>query len=256
MLGVTDFAPRICLIIGSAPDAVRARSFDCGRVDSIVAINNGWRIRDDWTHVVYPEDFPPVKRPVAEPGQQVITAEQFVPANNASGGIIYAGATMAFTAAYWALHALQPAVMAFIGTDMVYDGSHTSTHFYGDGEADPLRDDPTLASLEAKANRLLFCALERECLCVNLSNQPRSRLTFPRLEAASLAINQSDMIEHRKRELETGFDKEQANRALDEERRRACFVESGDYWNFPDQWNAEDLALIDALWLEVFKPSN
>lgn len=45
-------------------------------------------------------------------GQTLIGADAFVPAKNAYGGIIYAGATMAVTAGYWALAALRPAAKA------------------------------------------------------------------------------------------------------------------------------------------------
>jgi hypothetical protein len=51
---------------------------------------------------------------------------------------------MAFTTGYWALHALKPSVLAFVGCDMVYAASG-NTHFYGSGEPDPLRDDLSLS---------------------------------------------------------------------------------------------------------------
>ena len=108
------------LILGSAPDAVSAQQFDLTRVNALVALNNAWSIRPDWTHAIYPEDFPAQRRPSPQSGQALVTFEQYVPANNAYGGIIYAGATMAFTAAYWVLHQLEPDLLLFCGCDMIW----------------------------------------------------------------------------------------------------------------------------------------
>ena len=94
------------LILGSAPYAVQAAEWPHDAFDHVVAINNAWRIRPDWSHLVHPEDFPQDRRPAdILPGQQIITADDYVPAQNAYGGFVYAGGTMAFTAGYWALHA-------------------------------------------------------------------------------------------------------------------------------------------------------
>ncbi|MGI9372594.1 MAG: hypothetical protein ACR2OJ_08875, partial [Hyphomicrobiales bacterium] len=210
------------IIRGSAPDAARAadwpRPADC----RIVAINNAWRIREDWDYLVFPEDFPEDRRPVdCSAGQQTIEADDFVPANNQFGGIVYAGGTMAFTAGYWALAALKPRVLAYLGCDMVY--SDAKTHFYGEGTADPLREDVTLASLEAKSARLMAIAASQGCACVNLSTKPESRLVFPR--AAHTELNGELPVARTSDYL---FDK-----ALRAEKDLGYFVESGIYWEHP-----------------------
>ena len=51
------------LIIGSGPNALEARSWPRGVFDVIVAINNAWRVREDWNYLIYPEDFPADRRP-------------------------------------------------------------------------------------------------------------------------------------------------------------------------------------------------
>ena len=99
----------------------RAQEIESRHLSAIVAINNAWRVRDDWTHCVHPGDFPEDRRPMPTKGQSLVSHRDYVPANNRYGGIIYAGATMAFSAAYWVLHALRPDVMAFCGCDMIYD---------------------------------------------------------------------------------------------------------------------------------------
>ncbi len=108
------------LILGSAPMAARAALWPRGPFDRVVAINNAHAIRPDWDFHIHPWDFPPERVPAPGPGQRIVTEDDFVPAQNAQGGFVYAGGTMAFTAAYWALEALRPRVIAFYGCDMHY----------------------------------------------------------------------------------------------------------------------------------------
>ena len=142
------------------------------RLGRIVAINNAWRVRPDWDDHIHPSDFPEDRRPPAiGPSQRIRTHLDYVPAVNAHGGFVFCGGTMAFTAGYWALEALRPRVLAFLGCDMVYAASGAS-HFYGRGTPDPLREDPTLQSLEAKSARLMMIAASMGCAVVNLSVAP------------------------------------------------------------------------------------
>jgi hypothetical protein len=239
------------LVIGSAPEAIEARTYDARRVDHIVAINNAWRVRPDWTHLVHPEDFPADRRPAADLGQRIVTYRDYVPSNNRFGGIVYAGGTMAFSTAYWILDALAPDIMAFCGCDMVYDRAGAQSHFYGNGEADPLRRDPTLQSLEAKANRLAVLAAEEDCLCVNLSGLPRSRLTFPRMAPAMLAGDLAEFYRSGLIELRDRIAPSARERASALEKERNIVVPGGDYWNAAEKLDAGALASIDALWLEA-----
>ena len=233
----TEITGPIVLILGSGPAAVAVRGWDRSVFDQIVAINNAWRLRPDWDVSIHPEDFPPEHRPPAlAPDQSRIVADDYVPIQNAYGGFIYSGGTMAFTAGYWALGALKPRVMAFFGCDMVYAATGR-THFYGTGTADPLRADITLQSLEAKAARLQLLAAEQGCACVNLSMQD-SRLVFPRAglddlaNAAPLRTDASAVGIAKAREAELDY-----------------VVPSGRYWQEADRFDATALADLDALWL-------
>ncbi|MGB4909122.1 MAG: hypothetical protein WBP15_11365, partial [Tabrizicola sp.] len=145
------------LMLGSAPMAAEAALWPRAPFDLVLAINNSWRIRPDWDVAIHPHDFAEERQARPGPGQRVVTEAEFVPAQNAFGGFVYAGATMAFTAAYWALQALRPSVIAVYGCDMQYPASGP-THFYGTGTPDPLRADITLRSLEAKSARLMVLA--------------------------------------------------------------------------------------------------
>lgn len=227
----------IVLMLGSGPNVLDCRDWPRGQIDRIVAINNAWAVRPDWDFLVYPDDFPPERRPVdLKPGQALVASDQYVPENNRFGGIIYAGATMAFSAGYWALGALRPRVIAFLGCDMVY--SAAATHFYGTGTADPLRPDPTLQDLRAKSARLELLAAQAGCAVVNLSTQ-ESALTFPRArpDTMSMAVPQAAVAQH-------------IAPALAAERTLGAVCPSGRYWEGAPL-DAPALARIDALWLDA-----
>ena len=173
----------VVLIVGSAPDAVRINSLDLSLFSSSVAINNAWKLRQDLDYAIYPEDFPTQRQPKnSHVKKKIITAKEYVPIQNKFGGFVYAGGTMAFTAGYWALGTLNPDVIAYLGCDMIYSDKISDNHFYGKGAADPLRDDITLQSLEAKSARLMAIAKFNNCSVVNLSEQDQSRLLFPRVQ--------------------------------------------------------------------------
>ncbi len=233
----------IILIMGSGPSVLEARAWDRSAFNHILAINNAYAVRPDWDSLIHPEDFPQDRRPVEmQNSQTIVTAQDYVPAQNQYGGFVYAGGTMAFTAGYWALAHHKPRVIAFIGCDMTY-AKQGDTHFYGKGTADPLRDDITLQSLEAKAARMEICAAEQGCALVNLSPEP-SRLTYPRatLSALTLAAPRS-------------FPSDLVQRAKEKENALSYFVPSGRYWEVRDQFDPAELRAIDALWLAAAEAS-
>ena len=226
------------LIIGSGPNAVKAAELETA-FDAIVVINNAWRVRPDWSHLIYPYDFPKERWPQEiNCSQTVITEKEFVPIHNQYGGFIYAGATMAFTAGYWVLGALKPSHISFIGCDMHYPKTG-KTHFYGKGTADPLREDISLMSLKAKSNRFLSFAYEQDCLVGNLSDGP-SKLTFPRVSSASLwpeiPCLRVDLI----------------TQALKQEKDLGYFDRSGRYWENLDKYDCKEIKKIDNIWEQAF----
>lgn len=226
----------ITLILGSGPNAPQAQPLPRSAFDRLLTINNAWRLRPDWDELICPEDFPEDHRPRPAAGQRIVTADAYVPAQNAFGGFVYAGGTMAFTAGYWALQAHRPRVIAYLGCDMVYPATG-KTHFYGTGTADPLRPDPTLQSLEAKSARLMVLAARQGCAVVNLSADP-SRLIFPRARAADL--NGCTPAPH---------DAEATRRALAREAQLNYLVPSGRYWLESHRFDAAALRDLDDLWL-------
>lgn len=231
--------PMRILILGSGPNVTVATHWDRGPFDVIVAINNAWRVRPDWDYLIHPSDFPANRQPdQVRTQQQIITYETYVPAQNALGGFVYAGGTMAFTAGYWALHDLKPTVMAFMGCDMTYD--RAQSHFYGTGTADPLRADVTLRSLEAKSARLQAMAHRRGCRTLNLS-QDASRLVFARATPADLTAR-------------VALDEAAIDHALRLEADAGYMVPSGKYWKEEDRFDPAVIDEIDAAWCATVRP--
>ena len=226
------------LIIGSGPNAIKASEL-LTSCDAIVVINNAWRIRSDWTHIIFPYDFPEERWPQEiQSTQRVITEQEFVPIQNQYGGFIYAGATMAFTAGYWVLGALKPSHISFIGCDMYYP-KRGKTHFYGKGTADPLREDISLMSLKAKSNRFFCLAHEQGCQVGNLSDGP-SKLTFPRICSAPSWPEPPNLR------------KDLIVKALTQEKDLGYFDISGRYWENLDRYDYKEIKKIDNIWERVF----
>ena len=227
------------LILGSGPDSVDARKFQSGLFDKIVSINNAWQIRKDWDFCIFPDDFPNAKRPESNSAQQLITFNEYVPIQNKFGGFVYAGGTMAFTAGYWALGALKPTIIAYLGCDMIYTGN--KTHFYGKGTADPLRNDPTLKNLLSKSARLEVIANSNNCSVFNLSKQKESNLVFRRLGISEI----SGPINRRKVEDKKTLE------AFKMEKELGYFVKDGKYWKHLKTFDPNAISLLDSLWSEA-----
>jgi hypothetical protein len=224
------------LILGSGLPVTAARDWPRAPFDHVLAINNAWRVRPDWDAMIHPFDFPPDRRPVPGPGQSIVTEDDFVPVQNALGGFVYAGGTMAFTAGYWALGQLAPRVIGVLGCDMHYPVTGR-THFYGTGTPDPLREDITLRSLEAKSARLMVLAAMRGCAMVNLSSGP-TRLVFPRVAPAHAGACRP--LPH---------DSALAAQALATEAALGYHVASGRYWEQAARFDPVRIDALDAMWL-------
>lgn len=243
---------RAVLIVGSAPDAIAINSWDLSVFTDCVAINNAWQISQAWSHLIYPEDFPASRLPdlSQKEGKKLITANEFVPQQNHFGGFVYAGGTMAFTAGYWALGALKPDLMAYVGCDMVYSvDENTASHFYGQGTADPLRADVTLQSLEAKSIRLMALAHEENCTVVNLSQQADSRLQFPRMDIADLHPHMT--IEALYLNQDRLISRDEVFKARAAEKELGYMVASGRYWECESDFDQRKLRDIDAMWIKA-----
>ena len=246
----------MALVIGSAPDAVIAKEWNLSAFTHRVAINNSWQITSNWDYLVYPDDFSPdrLPSPPLRSNQAFITSNEFVPEQNRLGGFVYAGGTMAFTAAYWTLGALKPNLIAFLGCDMIYAAGHgESNHFYGHGTSDPLRADITLQSLEAKSARFMSIANSLNCAVVNLSELPESRLLFPR--ASLNDLSDADVADTLLVRQQNSLSETNIQLALRAEKDLGYMISSGRYWQHLNLLDATQLKQIDDLWLQAIRPN-
>lgn len=246
--------PTLALIIGSAPDALVAKDNDLSAFNFRIAINNSWQITSDWDYLVYPEDLVAERLPPSplKAHQELIDAAKFVPEQNKLGGFVYAGGTMAFTAAYWTLGALRPDLIAFLGCDMIYTATNgESNHFYGHGTSDPLRADITLQSLEAKSVRFLAMANSLNCAVVNLSKLPQSRLVFSRAELDEMS--KPEMCQTFLDRQTITLNASRIESALSAEKELGYMVPSGRYWEHLEGLDESKLRQIDNLWLQALQ---
>jgi hypothetical protein len=174
---MTSLRRRPVILVGSSPAAPKLSSADLRRFRR-VAINNAWMVREDFEFSIYPYDMPIDRRPPTSYGAQHISNVGYFPSLRNAGGIIFCGATMSLAAGYWSVSALGARIVGYYACDMIYRGA--VTHFYGSGGHDPLRDDVSLQSLDAKGVRLFAWALQRGALLLNFSEEPETRLVFPR----------------------------------------------------------------------------
>ena len=228
------------LILGSAPNAVLARNWNVEQFSSLVVINNAWQIRSEWTHNIFPSDFPIQKRPKPTIKQHLISAKNYVPIQNDFGGFVYAGGTMAITASYWALAILKPTNLYFLGCDMVYGSG--KTHFYGRGTPDPLRKDISLRSLEAKSSRFECFASMAQCSVFNLSEEKRSRLVYRRKKISEVKLDSN--------ETPRKIDKKKFAKAIALENKLNYFVADGKYWKHEASFDSKQIDKLDRIWLK------
>ncbi len=231
------------LILGSAPDATEAEHWKSSIFSEIVVINNAWQIRKDWSYCIFPTDFPLDKRPVPTLNQKLISAKEYVIEQNKFGGFVYAGGTMAFTAAYWSLAKLDPDILFFLGCDMIYQGE--KTHFYGKGKPDPLRKDISLRSLIAKSARLEVIASKYNCKVFNLSKKNISNLIFRKAKIEQ--VNDTENFEKRNFKMKKVFE------AMELEEELNYFIEDGKYWKHQEKFEISKIDKIDKLWISCVK---
>ena len=157
---------------------------------------------------------------------------------------------MSFTAGYWVLGALKPDVIAYLGCDMIYPNQkEVQTHFYGTGRADPLRKDVTLQSLEAKSARFFAFAKSNHCKVFNLSEQPKSRLLFPKIPITTFL--DQDLLAKTLHQNNLKINTKSMEQALAKEKVLSYMAPSGRYWEIEKDLDPSQLRSIDNLWLQT-----
>ncbi|MBK3402797.1 hypothetical protein H0176_28835 [Methylorubrum populi] len=239
-----NFTHKPTLIIGSGPSALDVSRKDLAGIRT-AAINNAWRVRNDFNYLLFPSDFPEDRRAPPSYKARRITNPDYLAGMNAGGGLIFCGATMAFAAGYWAAHSLRTQIVGFYAADMIYPAK--GSHFYGTGTADPLREDISLRSLEAKGVRLFSFGLSRGVVLVNCSQQAESRLVFPRVDLDKL----SEFETHPKEWVEL---RRAAKDALQFEAQAPFDRMCEEYWTLADTpEKIEFIDKVDQKWLSLLE---
>lgn len=170
------------ILVGSAPDAANIAEQAIPKGSQLVAINNAWRVHPDTKQMIIPGDFPADRMPPRDRGIRVFQGRHSITAQRNAGGVLFCGATMVFTAGYFAVHNLAERHVSIFGCNMVYDGE--KTHFYGKGKPDPIAKNPYTypgnKNLKAKAVRLFAFGLLSNKLVTNGHWIEGSQLLLPK----------------------------------------------------------------------------
>jgi hypothetical protein len=117
-----------------------------------------------------------------------------------------------------------------------------------------LRADVTLQSLEAKSLRFMAFAAQENCLVVNLSQQAKSRLVYPRCDAQLFAQWSDQTLALEMQAQRSGLDVQALATALGMESALGYMVASGRYWEVSESLDANKLSDVDRAWLAVRDP--
>lgn len=186
------------LLLAAGPSARQYYDYDYKANGwTVVAVNNGWQVTDEWEHWVRPPDFKGDKPKEFLEHQSMV--QRYSSQLAKYGGQKACGYSITLNAGYWALAELQPDVLALLGADMNYtpdkDGN---THFYGigydiktKGIPDPDRmvkkhgnDDPNY--LNKIYLRLVEYAEKQNCKVYNVSQNIETRLPYERVKPEDL----------------------------------------------------------------------
>ena len=181
------------LIIGSGPSAKEFNSFDYIKNDyTIVAVNNAWRITDEFNYWIHPSDYTDVenKRPEIKQKQKEINHFDYEKIMEYYGGIHQTGYSIMLASSYYILFTEKPNLIGYLGADMNYNQKDKQTHFYGTGIdikefgiSDPDRmiaahgnKDPNYLTNIYK--RFEYFANQEKCTLVNFSSEKETRLPY------------------------------------------------------------------------------
>lgn len=157
---------------------------------TIVAINNGWQVTEDWDIWVRPGDFDGKRPEVIKDTQEVCA--KYSESLSHFGGHKACGYSITLCASYYSLWKYKPDVMGFLGCDMNYTpDADGNTHIYGIGSDIKKRgipDPDRMVQQYAKGNEnylndiymRLVSEAERwsNCKVYNLSSVIDTRLPY------------------------------------------------------------------------------
>ena len=189
------------LIIGSGKNAVEADKFDLPNT-TYIAVNHAWKATKNWSYWLHSGDFKGEKFNGPNEDRKVISSSK--PAGNTGyneackqyGGIRETGYSIMLNASYWAMEFLSPKRIGYIGADMNYStGPEGETAFYGVGvdiQRNKVPDPDRMAEKYGKKDPAEYLrniymkfydnAQKNKIEVYNLSNDPDSRLPYPKID--------------------------------------------------------------------------
>jgi len=182
------------LIVASGKSATLVNDYDyAGDGWTIVVVNNAWQVIKDWDYWIHTGDYKGAKPDKLEKWQREISHPDYNKVLDLFGGIGACGFSITLAASYYALHILNPEVIGYLGADMNYTPDEKGhTHFYGVGydiARKGISDPDLMVRMRSEGNptylydiymRFSDAAAERDCKLVNFSNEPDTRLPYPK----------------------------------------------------------------------------
>lgn len=180
------------LIVGSGLSAKDIKLYN-ENLFTIVAVNNGYLITENWDYWVHTNDFAGT-RPNIKNMQREIKNKDYEAAMNNYGGIKACGYSIMLNASYWTLSAIKPEKIYYLGADMNYQPDESgNTHIYGIGydiKKNKISDPDLMIKrysngdenfLKKIYNRFYDIAKSKNTQVWNLSRDERTRLPFPKV---------------------------------------------------------------------------
>jgi hypothetical protein len=188
------------LMIGSGLSAEMVNDYRYKENDWIICtVNNAFRVTPQWKYAFFSKDYQKGKRPYPQEGKIIVDGEQIVFASSQWGGLLRTGLSVTIQSSYWVLKNLKPHVMGYLGSDMNYKKDKRGwTTFYGLGadiKFNGISDPDRMAQLHGGGNpnyihdvyKLLEeNAAKQGCKLYNFSDDPKTRLPFPKITAEEI----------------------------------------------------------------------
>ena len=188
---------RKVLLLGSGKTALNVNDYDYkGNKWVIGTVNNAFRVTPQWDYAFFSKDFQKGKRPTHQSlrdNQVMVDGENIVFASDPWGGLLKTGLSIVLQSSYWILKNLKPDIIAYLGADMNYEPDKKGyTTFYGRGmdiAERGISDPDHMAQMYGGGNpnylidiykQLEANALGENCALYNLSDDPKTRLPFPK----------------------------------------------------------------------------
>lgn len=188
------------LLIGSGLTATQVNDYPYEWNGWIICtVNNAFRVTPKWKYAFFSKDYQKGKRPISDDGQVIVDGEQVVFASDPWGGLLKTGLSITLQSSYWILKNIKPNIIGYLGSDMNYKKDKRGwTTFYGVGsdiKFNGISDPDHMVKMYGQGNpnylydiyKLLETNAQKQgCILYNFSDDPETRLPFPKKTAKEL----------------------------------------------------------------------